>query len=171
MWFILKHFISSLLSQTHFQQTEKLFLPIHGVCLIVSLPCGFCSCPEKVSKMAGQSTVLALPAQVTVVYPHRQAALTFSPPEDTKTCAAHGQGTGSGLETQCPGGLGTWSRGCLGSWSRKEHSPSTLGQGYQLFLAIDGIDALLAEEATGGLFFQIITVRAELSPFHINPDK
>lgn len=45
------------------------------------------------------------------------------------------------------------------------------GQGYQLFLAIDGIDAVLAEEATGGLFFQIITFRAELSPFRINPDK
>lgn len=38
-------------------------------------------------------------------------------------------------------------------------------------LAIDGIDTVLAEEATGGLFFQIITFRAELSPFHINPDK
>lgn len=112
--------------------------------------------------MAGQSTVLLLPAQV---FPHRQAALTFSPLEYTKTCAAHGQGA------QCPGGLGMWSRGCLGSQSRKEHSPTTLDQGYQLFLAIDGIDAVLAEEATGGLFFQIITFRDELSPFHINPDK
>lgn len=115
--------------------------------------------------------MLVLPVQVTLVYPHRQAALTFSPLEYTKSCASHGQGTGSGVGTQCPGGLEAWSRGCLGSQSGKEHSPRMLGKGYQLFLAIDGIDAMQAEEATGGLFFPIITFRAELSPFHINPDK
>lgn len=42
--------------------------------------------------------------------------------------------------------------------------------GYSLLLAIDVIDAARAEEATGGLFFQLITVSAELSPFYINPD-
>lgn len=77
-----------------------------------------------------------------------------------------GQGVVWGLSAQ-----GDLEQGLFGVLEQEGASPSTLGQGYQLFLAIDGIDAVLAEEATGGLFFQIITVRAELSPFHINPDK
>lgn len=67
--------------------------------------------------------------------------------------------------------FGDVEQGLFGVSEQGGSIPPVLGQGYQLFLAINGIDAVLAEEATGGLFFQIITFRAELSPFHINPDK
>lgn len=121
--------------------------------------------PWKVSRMAGQSAGLS-PVQVTLACPG-QAALPFSALEHTNLCCPQQE---SALGPQCPG---VWGRGAGVVWGLRAGGsiPPVLGQGYQLFLAIDGIDAVLAEEATGGLFFQIITFRAELSPFHINPDK
>lgn len=68
---------------------------------------------------------------------------------------------------------GVWGPGAGAGWGFRagRSIPHPAGPGLSGFLAIDGIDAAQAEEATGGLFFQIITFRAELSPFHINPDK